>query len=397
MFHLQTGVHLEEVEVPFAIDDEFHGACGCVAHSLGQSDRLFAHCLAGFLVEERRRSLFDHFLVTTLDRTLTLVQVNGVAMAVSENLNFDVARLGDEFLDKDTVVAERVRRFVLGGLEPFAGFGVVPCDAHTLTTATSGGFDHDRITDLVRNFDGLFGVLDQTHVTRNGVHLSILSDLFRRDLVAHRFDCANRRPNEGNASSRQGLSKFRVLREEAIARVHCFGAGCFDRFHDLVDHDVGLVRGRRADVVGFVRHLHMQGVTVSVRIDSNRFDAHLAGGLDDTACDLATVGDQDLLEHVLGSFECKTAVGAQCTPRRFRWFRRPEGQNGLATDGCVVVARCANERAASSADDRIDTERICRDRASGSAGKPTFEVGIKAGRETCESDKCDDPNFVDHE
>ncbi len=40
-------------------------------------------------------------------------------MFVAEHLDFDVARLGDEFLDEDAVVAEGGLRLVLRGLEAF--------------------------------------------------------------------------------------------------------------------------------------------------------------------------------------------------------------------------------------------------------------------------------------
>ena len=56
-------------------------------------------------------------------------------MGVAQHLNFDVARLGYEFLDKDTVIAKAVGSFVLGGLETFAGLFVVPCDTHALAAA----------------------------------------------------------------------------------------------------------------------------------------------------------------------------------------------------------------------------------------------------------------------
>ena len=39
------------------------------------------------------------------------------------------------------------------------------------------------------------------------------------------------------------------------------------------------------------------GIAVGVGIDGDGGDAHLAGGLDDAAGDLAAVGDQDLREH----------------------------------------------------------------------------------------------------
>ena len=103
---LQPGVHLEEVEALVLADDEFHRSGRLVAHRLGQRDRLLAHRLARGLVEESARRLLDHFLVASLDRALALPQVDAVAVRIAEHLDLDVARLLDELLDEDAVVAE---------------------------------------------------------------------------------------------------------------------------------------------------------------------------------------------------------------------------------------------------------------------------------------------------
>lgn len=113
-------------------------------------------------------------------------------MRVAEHLNFDVARLRDELLDENPIIAKAVRGLVLGRLKAFARLGVVPRDPHPLPPPRRGN-DHHRIADLVRDFHGLFGVLDQTHVTGHGRHVRVLRNLFRRDLVAHRLDRAFRR------------------------------------------------------------------------------------------------------------------------------------------------------------------------------------------------------------
>jgi hypothetical protein len=39
----------------------------------------------------------------------------------------------------------------------------------------------------------------------------------------------------------------------------------------------------------------MQRIAIGVGIDGDRLDAHLAGGLDDPAGDLAAIGDQNLV------------------------------------------------------------------------------------------------------
>ncbi|MPL82810.1 hypothetical protein SDC9_28759 [bioreactor metagenome] len=298
MFHLQAGVHLEEVEVLVPVDDEFHGAGRGVAHGLRQRDGLLAHRLARRRVEERRGRLFDDLLVAALDRAFALVQIDAVAVLVAEHLDLDVARLGHELLDEDAVVAEARRGLVLRAFKAFAGFLLVPGDAHALAAAAGRSLDHHRIADLVRDLHRFLGVGDQPHVARNRRDARFLGQLLRGDLVAHRLDRGRRRPDEDDAFLLQRLGELHVLGQEAVARMHRLGAGLADRVHDLVDHDIGLVRRRRADMHRLVSHLHVQRVRIGVGIDGDRLDPHLARRLDHAAGDLAAVCDQDFLEHV---------------------------------------------------------------------------------------------------
>ena len=106
MLDLQPRVHLEEVEIAILVDDELDGAGAVVADGLCQRDRLLAHRLARFRIEERRRRLLDHLLMAALDRAFAFVEIDDVAVLVADHLDFDVARLGDEFLDEQAVVAE---------------------------------------------------------------------------------------------------------------------------------------------------------------------------------------------------------------------------------------------------------------------------------------------------
>ena len=308
VFHLKAGVHLEEVEVLVAVYDEFDRPCGGVTNSLGQCYRLLAHRLARFGVEKRAGRFFDNFLVAALDRAFTLVQVNAVAVGVTEDLNFDVARVGDEFLDEDTVIAEGVGRLVFGGLEPLARFLVVPCDAHAFAATACGRFEHDRIADLARDFHRLIRVFDDAHIARNCAYTCFLGDLLGGDLIPHLFNRTNRGAYECNTFSGQCFGEFGVLGEETIARMHRLCARGFDRFHHFVDDDVGLIGGGRSDMDCFIRHLHMQRLFVRVGIDCNGLDAHFLGGFYDAAGNLATVGDQDLIEHIQGPYDGETVV-----------------------------------------------------------------------------------------
>jgi hypothetical protein len=68
---------------------------------------------------------------------------------------------------------------------------------------------------------------------------------------------------------------------------------------------------------GLVSHLDMHRIAIRIGIDSDGRDAHLPGRLDDTAGNLASVGDQDFLEHQAASPSASfRACG--CGQARFR-------------------------------------------------------------------------------
>ena len=299
VFHLKAGVHLEEVEILVTVDDEFDRTGRGVAHCLRQRDRLLAHRLARGLIQKRAWRLFHNLLVAALDRAFTLVQVNPVAMGIAEDLNFDVARLRDKLLDEDPVIAKGIGRLVLRALEALARLLIIPCDAHTLAATARRGLEHHGVADLVGDFHRLVRIRNQAHIAGNGAHACFLGDLFRGDLVAHLFDRAHRGAYECHARSAQCFGEFGVLREETITRMHRLCAAGLHRLHHLVDDDIGLVGRGRADMDRLICHLHMQRLFVRVRIDGDSLDSHLARGLDNAAGNLAAVGDQDLVKHML--------------------------------------------------------------------------------------------------
>jgi hypothetical protein len=111
MFHLKPRVHLHEIECIWleaiaGIGDELHRAGADIAHRFGRRHGRAPHDLAHFVRHPRRRSLLDHLLVAPLQRAVALEQMNASAMAVGKNLDFDMPRPGDVFLDQHAVIAE---------------------------------------------------------------------------------------------------------------------------------------------------------------------------------------------------------------------------------------------------------------------------------------------------
>src|SRR5512144_1912176 len=95
-----------------------------------------------------------------LDAAVALVEVDDVAVAVAEDLDLDVARLVDKFLDVDAGIAEGRLRLVARHLVRGVKFRGVTDDAHPFAAAAGGGLDHDRKTDLGGDRQSLFGILD---------------------------------------------------------------------------------------------------------------------------------------------------------------------------------------------------------------------------------------------
>ena len=106
MLHLQPRVHLEEVVAP-RVDEELDRPGAAVAHRPRRADGHLPIPRAQPLVEDAARALLHDLLLAALHRALALAEVDGVPVLVGEHLDLDVARLVEELLEVEPLVAER--------------------------------------------------------------------------------------------------------------------------------------------------------------------------------------------------------------------------------------------------------------------------------------------------
>ena len=225
------------------------------------------------------------------------MQIDDVAVLVAEQLDLDVARIDDEFLDEHAVVAERRFGFRLRAGKTFGDFGFGPGDAHALAAAAGGGLDHHRIADLVGDLHRLLVVGDDAEMAGHGRDLGGRGGLLGFDLVAHGGNGLGVRTDKDDAGGFQRLREGLALGQEAVARVDGLGAALLAGGDDFLDHQITLGCGRRANQDGGIGHLDMQRVLVGLRIDGDRLNSHFSRGLDDPAGNFAAIGNQDALEH----------------------------------------------------------------------------------------------------
>ena len=148
MFHLQTSVHLHEVEpIIGGIKDEFNGTSIHIADSFGSLDCGLPNMSAD-LLSNLRWCLFDDLLMAALDRAVALVKVYIVTMTVSEYLKLNVTWLLNISLNNNVLIIETLKGLSLSSIQLVMELLLMPHNSHTLATATEGCLDDNWEPDL---------------------------------------------------------------------------------------------------------------------------------------------------------------------------------------------------------------------------------------------------------
>ena len=298
MLDLQARIHLDEVELAVLVEelDRAGAAVLDLAHGLG--DRL-ADLLARISVERGRGGFLQDLLVAPLQRAVALAEVDGVALAVAEDLDLDVARRGQILLDVDGIVAEGGLGFGARGGESEPQIGGRVGDLHAAAAAAGGRLDQHGETHGLGDLHRLGLAGDGAVGARHYGNAEALCGLLRRDLIAHDADVLGRRPDEGDLVLFEDLGEAGVLRQEAVARMHGVGAGDLAGSQQARNVEIAIGGSRRADANALVSEPHMHGVGVGGRMHRHGGDAQLLARALDAQCNLPPVGDQDLVEHSL--------------------------------------------------------------------------------------------------
>mmetsp|Transcript_482 Transcript_482/g.1018 ORF Transcript_482/g.1018 Transcript_482/m.1018 type:complete len:696 (+) Transcript_482:336-2423(+) len=323
MFHLQSRVHFEEVEVLVFVHEEFDRPGRFVVDVPNEGFDLPYHFPARGREEVRRRRLLDDFLVPPLNGAFSLgeaenVQFAGGGVASREDLDFDVMGVFDVLFDQEAIVPEEAFGFGRSEAVALLDLGGVVADSHAFASASGGGFDHDGVADFLGDFDGVVRRSDHAIEARNRRHPRRLGNQLGLYLIPQTLNGMRRRPNEldllllllllllvrlgtrrpavrtlVHLHGLHPLGKTGVLAQKSIPGMHPLRPRLLDRPTDLVDVEVALGRGRRPDADGLVGEGDVRGFDVGGGVDGHGGDAVGAGRAEDAAGDFAAVGDED--------------------------------------------------------------------------------------------------------
>ncbi len=245
-----------------------------------------------------RRRFFHHLLVTALHGAVALTEVDDVAMRIRQHLELDVARLLQELLHVDLFVAERRAGFRLRDGDGIEQRRFRVHHAHAAATAAAGRLDDHGVADFAGDAQVLVSVRAERAVgAGHAGHAVRLHHLDGRHLVAHHANGLGLGADEHEAALLDALREVRVLREEAVARVDAHRVRDFRGADDRRHVEVAQRRRRRPDADGLVREQHVLQAVIGGRVHGSRADAEFAARAQDSQRDLATIGDDDLLEH----------------------------------------------------------------------------------------------------
>ena len=297
MLHLQSGIHFQKVKTLVLAHDKFNGTGALVLYRLGQRHCLLTHGFAGFVADERRRRFLNHLLVATLDRAFAFVEVQHIALGITNQLDFNVARFFDKFFNEHPIIAKAVARLVAATGESFQRFLVIEGNPQSLTPTTSTGLDHDRIANASGDLDRFFSGFNRIIDTRNAIHTRRAGQFFGFNLVAHCGDRVVLGPDENDALFLDAFGELCVFAQEPVARMDRLRARLFASRNDFLRLQITVATGCRSDIDRLVGQHDVAGILVGVGIHGDGFNAHLAGGNDHAAGNFAAVCNQDFCKH----------------------------------------------------------------------------------------------------
>ena len=254
--------------------------------------------------------------MAALDAALAFAERHHAAPVVGENLDFDVPRPLQIFLDVHRAVPKRLLRFPARRLKGAFDFTIIGDDAHAFPAAARRRFEQDGIAEPL-GFGARFEVIAQRRRrARDHRHACGLHPAACLGLVPHRLDRRSRRSDEDEPGVLAYLSKRRPLREKAVPWVHRLAARVPGRRDQLRDVEIGVRRRRGADGDRGIGVADVRSQAVSFGINRDRRETFFVAGTDDANRDFAAVRDQHPFDHRSMIRSCRGA--ACCAPTNTR-------------------------------------------------------------------------------
>ncbi len=210
MFDLQARIHLDEIELA-VFKQEFESSHPAIADLSASLDASHTNRLDHIDRNSRRWRFFDHFLMTTLHRTVAVTKPDGIAVRVAQDLYLDMTGMLEKLLHVEDSRAKSLPCLLPRQGNGFMKQGSFLHHPHATPATTARSLDDDWIADLIRDTLNRCSILGKRCIrSRYTWHTGRNHCPFGSDLVAHRGD----RPCVGTDEYETGI--FDSLRKGGI-------------------------------------------------------------------------------------------------------------------------------------------------------------------------------------
>ena len=236
VFHLQTGIHFNQIRRTLGRNQKFHRGQRMVSHGAHQAAGIILEALtqlAGYTRPGRRRD-FDQLLMVALHGAVAFIKGEDIAVHVGDDLDFNVAHAAQKFFHKKTRVAERGLGHGRGLEKGVFQLGFVMNGENAPAAAAALGLEHDGQADLADQTAGR-GNIHRSVGTGHHGNAQFTGHLARLDLVAQEVHGLGRGADKGNTGFLAALRKARILGGEAPAGMDAHHAALLGHVDDSVD------------------------------------------------------------------------------------------------------------------------------------------------------------------
>jgi hypothetical protein len=283
VLHLDARIHFDEIPgAGFGIDQKFDSAGVIVIRGSGERHGCIGNCIANGGGERNGGRDFDHFLIAALNRTIALIKMQGVAVTIGQDLNFDVTGTADVAFEEDRVVAEGRPGFLAGFLEFLIELVGVFDHAHASAAASERGLDDEREADArglgvgrVEIGNGMLRSRDDGNSGRDG-------EIAGGGFVAEQIENIGTGADEGDAGLFASARQRRIFGEESVSGMNRVDSIFESQRDGAIDVEVGLHGSLAlADEIGFIGFEAMQAEAVLLGVDGDGAQAEFVGGAKD--------------------------------------------------------------------------------------------------------------------
>ena len=292
VLYLNAWVHLDEVPL-FGIHvvQELHGAGVVVLDVLSQFHGRCAKLAAHSFIQRHAGGDFHNLLVPPLHGAIALVQVQHVAVLVTQNLHFNVLGTRYVFLKEHCGITKRPISLAASFIEqPLQILGLV-YHAHAASAAAKGRLDDQREPNVFGHLHRLGAGGDGVICAGQNRHTSRLGQRACLGLVTHLAQQLRAWPHKGKPSLGASLGKVSVLRQKSVAGMDVIHPALLSHLHDALNVQIRAHRAlAHTHQIGFIRLKTVHSQTILLRVDCHGAHVHLRGGAENADGDLAAVG-----------------------------------------------------------------------------------------------------------